>query len=270
MIPHSHAPRHVYEVPCTYGYRYCRSPDPTCTLLTSSHTHARGRAHTRRRRRLAGRTVQVSDRQCRPRHLVRLAVLCARALCTWARAFTATLHPRRRWRGHSCAFVEAGEGPPILLLHGFAGSAYNAWRSTIPALAQTHRVFALDLLGLGASAQPAEVEYGIELWREQASDFVREKMGGEPPVIIGHSFGSLVALEVAAAPDAPDVRRAAVPSRHCAVPSATHAPVARLHAHAHVTATRPRRDRHATATGACRRHDELRRGAEQQERRQDG
>ena len=106
------------------------------------------------------------------------------------------------WRGHRCAYVAAGDGPPVLLLHGFAGSAYNAWRSTIPALARTHRVYALDLLGLGASAQPADVEYGISLWREQAEDFMSEVMvadgQGAAPVVIGHSFGSVIALELAA------------------------------------------------------------------------
>ena len=44
---------------------------------------------------------------------------------------------RYAWRGHSCAFRTAGAGPPVLLLHGFAGSAFNCWRSTLPALAAT-------------------------------------------------------------------------------------------------------------------------------------
>jgi len=103
---------------------------------------------------------------------------------------------RYEWRGHSCSFVKAGQGPPVLLLHGFAGSAYNCWRSTLPALAATHTVYALDFLGLGASDQPADVEYSIDLWREQCTDLIREEMS-EAPIIIGHSFGSLVALEVA-------------------------------------------------------------------------
>ena len=78
------------------------------------------------------------------------------------------------WRGHKCSYVKAGQGPPVLLLHGFAGSAFNCWRSTVPALAATHTVYGLDLLGLGASAQPANVEYSIDLWREQCADFLRE------------------------------------------------------------------------------------------------
>ena len=104
------------------------------------------------------------------------------------------------WCGHTCSYVTAGpeasERPPIVLIHGFAGSAYNAWRATIPALARTHRVYALDLLGLGASAKPTDVRYSIELWRDQCADFVRERCE-TPPVVIGHSFGSLIALELA-------------------------------------------------------------------------
>ena len=103
-----------------------------------------------------------------------------------------------KWRGHTCSFRKAGEGPPIVLLHGFAGSAFNCWRSTLPALAESHTVYGLDLLGLGASDQPADVEYGIDLWREQCVDFIAEQMeGNDPPVIIGHSFGSCIALEAA-------------------------------------------------------------------------
>ena len=57
----------------------------------------------------------------------------------------------------------SADGPVAILLHGFAGSGFNCWRSTLPALATTHRVYALDLLGLGASAQPDDVTYSIDL-----------------------------------------------------------------------------------------------------------
>ena len=123
-----------------------------------------------------------------------LSALAAAALA--AAAFPPTI--KYEWRGHECAFVKAGQGPPALLLHGFAGSSYNCWRSTVPALAETHTVYSLDLLGLGASDQPADVEYSIDLWREQCVDFVRNQACmTEPPIVIGHSFGSLIALEVA-------------------------------------------------------------------------
>ena len=68
----------------------------------------------------------------------------------------------------------------------------------MPAVAASgHRVYALDLLGLGKSAQPSDATYSIDTWREQVRDFCAEQLDGAPPVVIGHSFGSLVALEVA-------------------------------------------------------------------------
>jgi len=111
---------------------------------------------------------------------------------------SATFPPRSTfvWQGHSCAYVKAGQGPPVLLIHGFAGSAYNCWRSTLPALAATHTVYAVDLLGLGASDQPVGVEYSIDLWVEQCIAFMHSHMT-EPCIVIGHSFGSVVALELA-------------------------------------------------------------------------
>ena len=103
------------------------------------------------------------------------------------------------FRGHTCNYAVAGTGPqPVLLLHGFAGSGYNSFRETLPALAgETHTVYALDLLGLGASDQPADVTYSIDLWRDQCAAFVDEVLDGTPPVVIGTSFGSLIALELA-------------------------------------------------------------------------
>lgn len=124
---------------------------------------------------------------------------------------------RYTWRGHSCSYVEAGSGPPVILLHGFAGSAFNCWRSTVPALAATNTVYGLDLLGLGASDQPSNVEYSIDLWREQCADFVRERLNGEAPIIIGHSFGSLVALELARELQAQGTPAKGVGMMNCAV-----------------------------------------------------
>ena len=48
----------------------------------------------------------------------------------------------------------------MLLLHGFAGSAYT-WRYLIPPLAAEHRVFTLDLKGFGFSDKPADGRYAV-------------------------------------------------------------------------------------------------------------
>lgn len=52
-------------------------------------------------------------------------------------------------------FLEAGEGRPVVLLHGgeFGASAELGWENTIAALAQRYRVIAPDMLGYGASAK---------------------------------------------------------------------------------------------------------------------
>ncbi len=53
--------------------------------------------------------------------------------------------------------AEAGDGPPVLLLHGFPDS-WRLWRHQLPALARAgHRVIAPDLRGFGKSDRPAEV-----------------------------------------------------------------------------------------------------------------
>ena len=53
--------------------------------------------------------------------------------------------------------AEAGDGAPVILLHGFPDS-WQLWRYQIDALAATeHRVIAPDLRGFGASDRPADV-----------------------------------------------------------------------------------------------------------------
>lgn len=78
-----------------------------------------------------------------------------------------------------CVLPCSGDtGPPVLLIHGFGASAYH-WRYTIPELAKTHRVYAIDLLGFGWSDKPL-VEYSkYEVWPEQLAAFVKE-VGNAP------------------------------------------------------------------------------------------
>ena len=55
-------------------------------------------------------------------------------------------------------YLEAGDGNPILLLHGWPTSAY-LWRNIMPKLAETHRVIALDLPGFGQSSKNPDDSY---------------------------------------------------------------------------------------------------------------
>lgn len=100
------------------------------------------------------------------------------------------------WRSHQIQYTVLGQGTPLLLVHGF-GAAIDHWRQNIPELAKAgYQVFALDLLGFGASAKPA-LDYTVELWEELLVDFWAEKIQ-QPMVIVGNSIGGLLSLMVAA------------------------------------------------------------------------
>jgi haloacetate dehalogenase len=51
-------------------------------------------------------------------------------------------------------YLEAGEGPPVVLLHGFPETSY-AWRFQIPELAKRYHVIAPDLRGYGETDKPS-------------------------------------------------------------------------------------------------------------------
>ncbi len=85
-----------------------------------------------------------------------------------------------------------GSGQPLLLIHGF-GASIGHWRKNIPALAKAgYQVFALDLLGFGASDKPP-LDYDLELWQQQLRDFWAENIA-RPTVLVGNSIGGLLTL----------------------------------------------------------------------------
>ena len=99
---------------------------------------------------------------------------------------------------HAIAAAPADpDGPAILLVHGFGASTAH-WRHNIPVLAQRHEVHAIDLLGFGRSAKPAELAYGGPLWRDQLAEYVSERIG-RPTVLVGNSLGGFSALAAGAA-----------------------------------------------------------------------
>ena len=87
------------------------------------------------------------------------------------------------------------EYPPLILIHGF-GASIEHWRHNLPAIAQYHTVYALDLLGFGASRK-ADTEYSAALWTEQVHDFWQTFIG-VPVILVGNSIGSLVCLNATA------------------------------------------------------------------------
>lgn len=97
-----------------------------------------------------------------------------------------------KWQGHNIRYTVAGEGKPLLLIHGF-GASIGHWKKNIPVLAADgYRVYAIDLLGFGASGKPA-LDYTLELWQEQIKDFWQEYIN-QPTVFVGNSIGALLSL----------------------------------------------------------------------------
>ena len=103
-------------------------------------------------------------------------------------------HHTIRANGIRHHYAEAGEGAPVILLHGFPETGY-AWRHQIPVLAKTYRVIAPDLRGYGETEKPAS---GYDK-RTMAND-VRELMRvlDLPRIaLVGHDRGARVATRFA-------------------------------------------------------------------------
>ncbi|MEB3255277.1 MAG: alpha/beta fold hydrolase [Synechococcaceae cyanobacterium] len=118
------------------------------------------------------------------------------------------------WRGHRIAWTRQGPGDApcaVVLIHGF-GASLGHWRHTLPALAGSAEVYALDLLGFGGSDKPRSqlegepeapgaVRYCFDLWAEQVQSFVHELVRADrqirPLHLVGNSIGGIVALNTA-------------------------------------------------------------------------
>ncbi|KAH9726240.1 AB hydrolase-1 domain-containing protein [Citrus sinensis] len=81
---------------------------------------------------------------------------------------------------------------PLLLVHGF-GASIPHWRRNIGTLAKSYTVYAIDLLGFGASDKPAGYSYTMEGWAQLILDFLDEVVK-KPTVLIGNSVGSLACV----------------------------------------------------------------------------
>jgi 2-hydroxy-6-oxonona-2,4-dienedioate hydrolase len=91
-------------------------------------------------------------------------------------------------------YLAAGEGPPLVLLHG-AGDNSLDWRWVLPALARDHRVHAPDLPGSPDSARPA-ADYSSAFFERFVAAFV-DALGIGRATFVGNSLGGLVALRLA-------------------------------------------------------------------------
>ena len=94
-------------------------------------------------------------------------------------------------------YVTAGEGPAVLLLHGWP-QTWFMWRDTIAGLAAAgYRAIAPDLWGLGDSSRP-ETGYDKKTLAEDAWSLVHEVLGERRIFLVGHDWGGPTAFALAA------------------------------------------------------------------------
>src|ERR1700760_594346 len=94
--------------------------------------------------------------------------------------------------GLSTHYLEAGDGDPVVLLHGgeFGVSAEIAWEATIPALAERYRVLAPDMLGFGESAKVIDFNDGRGMRIPHIAKFCDE-FGVTAAHFVGNSMGAI-------------------------------------------------------------------------------
>lgn len=141
----------------------------------------------------------------RVRFLVALVALTALVGCNAIEFNRFRLRNRFSWAGlHDRVallpsgrmhFYEGGDGPPLLLLHGFGFGALENWEKQAPAFAKHHHVIAPDLYWFGQSVPARPIDTP-----EDEAEAVRELLDAlhvDRADIVGASFGGLVALRIA-------------------------------------------------------------------------
>lgn len=100
---------------------------------------------------------------------------------------------RRRVRvpGGELSFVDAGEGPPLLLVHGFPTSSY-LWRRDVPLFASRMRVIVPDLLGYGLSDKPSDADLSLPGQARSIRHFLTS-LDLDALAVVGHGLGGGVA-----------------------------------------------------------------------------
>ena len=103
----------------------------------------------------------------------------------------------QRWvevLGRPMNVIELGEGPPLLFVHGLAGSWQN-WLEQLPVFAQDHRVIAMDLPGFGASPMPRDT-ITIKGYA-RILEALCDELEVESAPWVGNSMGGFISAELA-------------------------------------------------------------------------
>lgn len=111
-----------------------------------------------------------------------------------------TVHFVATGRGEDTAYLDAGSGPAVVLIHG-SGLGITAaanWWQTVPALAERYRVVAPDLIGFGRTLPAPDAEFGIVAWGAHLLR-VLDTLDIPDAWLVGNSLGGWIALHAALA-----------------------------------------------------------------------
>ena len=101
--------------------------------------------------------------------------------------------------GLDFAFLEQGDGPVVLLLHGFPDNAHT-WSYQLPALADAgYRAVAPFLRGYSPTEVPANGFYGIATLATDIAEIIRRIGNGKPVHLVGQDWGAIIGYAVIAA-----------------------------------------------------------------------
>ena len=101
------------------------------------------------------------------------------------------------FRGHAIRYWTAGEGEPLLLIHGFPTASWD-WHYLWQPLAQRYRVIACDMLGFGYSAKPRGHVYDLLEQADLQQALLAHLNVTEPVHVLAHDYGDSVAQELIA------------------------------------------------------------------------
>ena len=101
------------------------------------------------------------------------------------------------WHGQLIRYWTAGEGEPLLLIHGFPTASWD-WHRLWQPLAQRYRVIACDMLGFGYSAKPRGHAYSLLEQADVQQALLAQLAVDQPVHVLAHDYGDSVAQELLA------------------------------------------------------------------------